>query len=319
MIKYIIKKILIAVLVIFGISIIIFYLINLQPGNPYSAMITPGSSPEVFEAMLERLGYYDPMHIRYLKWIYAVFNGELGYSINFSKPVGEVILNRLPNTIILSGISIIFTLMISIFLGYFSAIKENSLWDKIISTFSMFGISIPTFFIGLLLIKWLAYDLAIFPTSGMINVRENYSGLEKVIDILYHALLPALVLSITQTAGFIQYVKEGFLEVLQSDYLIMAISKGESYKKAVIKHGFRNILNPILTIFFIQVPALFSGTLITETIFVWPGIGRLSYEAVMNRDYSLIMGILLFSSIFIILSNLLSDIFYAINDKRIRY
>lgn len=146
MIKYIIKKILISVVVIFGISIIIFYLINLQPGNPYSAMITPGASPEVFEAMLERLGYYDPIYIRYWKWISTIFSGELGYSINFSKPVDEVILNRLPNTIILSGLSIIFTLVLSIFLGYFSAIKKNSFVDKIISTFSIFGISIPTFF-----------------------------------------------------------------------------------------------------------------------------------------------------------------------------
>lgn len=167
--------------------------------------------------------------------------------------------------------------------------------------------------------KWLAYDLAIFPTSGMVDVRASYNGINKVLDVLYHALLPALVLAITQAAGFIQYVKEGFLEVVESDYLIMAVSKGESYNKAILKHGFRNILNPILTIFFIQVPALFSGALITETIFVWPGVGRLSYEAVMNRDYPLIMGILLFSAIFIILSNLLADIFYAVNDRKIRY
>lgn len=309
----------ISCVVIFGISIIIFYLINLQPGNPYSAMIKPGSSPEIFEAMLERLGYYDPIYIRYWKWILTVFSGELGYSINFSKPVGEVILSRLPNTIILSSLAIIFTLVISIFLGYFSAIKKNRFLDKIISIFSIFGISIPTFFIGLLLIKWLAYDLSIVPTSGMIDVRADNSGINKVLDILHHSLLPAIVLAITQAAGFIQYIKEGFLEVAESDYLIMAVSKGNSYNKAMLKHGLRNTLNPILTIFFIQLPTLFSGALITETIFVWPGIGRLSYEAVMNRDYPLIMGILLFSAIFIILSNLLADIFYAVNDKKIRY
>lgn len=319
LLKYVIKKLLLSIIIIFGISIILFVLVNLQPGNPYSAMIGPGTSPEVFEEMLRRLGYYDPLYIRYFKWLGNIFSGELGYSINFSRPVGEVILNRLPNTLLLSAVAILFTLIISVSLGYISAISSSKIIDKLISGFSFFGVSIPTFFIGLLAIKWLSFDLGIFPTSGMQDIRSNYVGVLKVLDVLYHVLLPAIVLAITQSAGFIQYVKSAFLEVVNSDYIIMAIAKGESKNKAILKHGFRNILNPILTIFFIQVPTLFSGALMTETIFVWPGLGRLSYEAVMNRDYPLVMGILLISAIIIIISNLLADILYAINDKRIRY
>lgn len=319
MLKYFYKKIILSIFVIFGISLIIFLLINLQPGNPYSSMINPNASPEVFENMLRKLGYYDPLYIKYLKWLVNMLNGEFGYSINFSRPVTEVIFNRLPNTLILSGVSIIFTLFISILLGYVSAVKENSIVTKCVSIFSFIGISIPTFFVGLLAIKWLSYDLGIFPTSGISDVREHKEGITRVFNVLYHTILPALVLSLTQAASFTQYIKEEFISVKNSDYILMAISKGESYKRAIITQGFRNMLNPILTLLFIQIPTLFSGTLITETIFVWPGVGKLSYDAILNRDYPLIMGILFLSSIIIIVSNLLADILYVINDKRIKY
>ena len=319
MFKYIIKRLLIAIGVLFGVSIIIFALIHMQPGNPYSTMVDPRVSKEVMKEMLTKVGYYDPLPMKYIKWITRALHGDFGYSIYYGAPVLDVINSRIWNTVLLSAFSLLFSILIAIPCGVISAIKKHSFFDYFCTIISFIGISIPAFFFGLLLIKWFAFDLKLLPVSGMKTIGENYNGLEKIIDILKHLILPGVVLAFLQMASFMKYTRASMLEVLNKEYMKTARGKGLSKNKTIWKHGFKNALIPIVTILCLQVPFLFSGALLTETIFVWPGIGRLNYEALLNRDYPLIMGILMIIAIIILLSNLLADILYALIDPRIKY
>lgn len=319
MIKYILKRLVITLVVLFGISIIIFALIHLQPGNPYSTMIDPSVPPEVLEEMLNKIGYYDPIHIKYIKWISRALRGDLGYSIYYSKPVLDIIASRMSNTVVLASFSIILSIVFGIGIGILSAIKKNTLFDKVVTVFSFVGISIPAFFFGLILIKVFSFDLQLLPVSGMKTLGTEYTGLKAILDTLKHLILPGTVLAFLQSTAFIRYTRSAMIDVLDKEYITTARSKGLTINKSIFKHGFKNALIPVVTVICLQIPFLFSGALLTETVFVWPGIGRLSYEAVLNRDYSLIMGILMILSIIILLSNLLADILYAIVDPRIRY
>lgn len=319
MLEYIIKRLLTLIGVLFGISIIIFTLIHVQPGNPYSTMIDPNVSPETFENMLKQIGYYDPLHIQYIKWLGRALHGDLGYSIHYKAPIIDIINSRIWNTFLLSFFSLLLSTAIAIPAGVLSASKKYSLFDYFITIISFIGISIPTFFFGLLMIKWFAFDLKIFPVSGMLTVGEHYTGIKAALDIARHIALPVIVLSLIQTAYMMRYTRSSMVEVLDKDYIRTARAKGITMRKTIWKHGFRNALISIITILCLQIPSLFSGALLTETIFVWPGIGRLNYEAVLNRDYPLIMGILMILAIIILLSNFLADILYAVIDPRIHY
>lgn len=319
MFKYTLKKILSSIIVLFGISIVIFTLVHLQPGNPYITMIDPSVSPEILKEMLTKIGYYDPIHIKYIKWLTRCLQGDFGYSIYYSKPVLSVISTRMYNTIILGVFALIISLILGVTIGIFSAIKKNTMFDYTVTVFSFIGVSIPAFFFGLILIKVFSFDLNIFPTSGMSTLGADYTGISALLDVLHHMVLPGLVLALLQCTAFIRYTRSAMIEVLDKEYLVTARAKGLTKVQAIFKHGFKNALIPIVTVIFLQIPFLFSGALLTETVFVWPGIGRLSYEAVLNRDYPLIMGILMILSIIILLSNLIADILYAIIDPRIKY
>lgn len=319
MVKYIIKRLLTAVVVLLGISIIIFALIHLQPGNPYSTMIDPTVPPEVVKEMLDKIGYNDPIHIKYFKWISRAIKGDLGYSIYYGKPVLDIIDSRMSNTVILATFSLCLSIILGIGIGIISAIKKNTLFDKVFTTISFVGVSIPAFFFGLILIKIFAFDLKLLPVSGMKTLGSDYTGIKAMFDGLKHIILPGIVLSFLQSTAFMRYTRSSMIDVLDKAYITTARSKGLSLNKAIFRHGLKNALIPIVTIICLQIPFLFSGALLTETVFVWPGIGRLSYEAVLNRDYSLIMGILMILSIIILISNLIADILYAIIDPRIRY
>ena len=319
MLKYLVKRILTLIVVLLGISIIVFTLVHIQPGNPYSTMIDPNISQEVYENMLKEIGYYDSLPIQYIKWIKRTLHGDLGYSIHYKAPVIDVINSRIWNTFILASVSMILSICIAIPAGIISATKKYSIFDYIVTIISFIGISIPSFFFGLLMIKWFSFDLKIFPVSGMTTVGTHYTGIKGIVDVVKHMVLPVIVLSFLNLAMIMRYTRSSILEVINQDYIRTARAKGLSEGVVICVHGFRNALISIITILCIQIPSLFSGALLTETIFVWPGIGRLNYEAVLNRDYPLIMGILMILSIIILLSNLLADILYVVADPRIRY
>lgn len=319
MYKNIIKKLFVSLVVLFGISIIVFIFVHSQPGNPYLEMINPKVPAEQTEKMLRELGYYDTMSVKYMKWIGRAIRGDLGYSIQYREPVIDVIGGRMGNTILLSLVSLIISIAIAIPLGIISAMKKGKGVDYVITIFSFIGISIPSFFFGMLLLKIFAFDLQLLPVSGMTTVGEDYKGICAVIDIVKHMVMPCIVLALMNTSSLLRYTRSAMIENIGKDFIKTARAKGLTKNRAMIKHGFRNSLIPIVTIICMEIPTIFSGALITETIFVWPGIGRLNYDAVLNRDYPLIMGILMIMAIIILLSNILADLLYGIVDPRIRY
>lgn len=319
MTRYLIRRLSQSLLILFCVTIIVFVFINLAPGDPYTQRLDPSVSAEVREEMLQKMGYYDPIHVKYVRWIEGVLKGDFGYSIKYKKPVMTVIGERLPNTLVLGACALLLSTLIAIPAGIISATKRNSVFDYIGTIVSFIGISIPAFFFGLLLIKGFAFDMKIFPISGMSTVGAKLTGFAKFQDIAMHMVLPTIVLALLQTATLMRYTRSGMLEVFDQDYIRTARAKGLPETSVVGKHAFKNALIPVITILSIQIPTLFSGAVLTETIFVWPGIGRLSYTAILDRDYPLIMALLLLTTVIILLCNLIADLLYALIDPRIRY
>lgn len=317
--KYIIKRLLQSVPVLIGISIIIFVLVNLQPGDPFSTMMDPNLSEAMKEQMLDKLGYNDPIYIQYFKWLKRAIFGDFGYSIAFRKPVLDVIGDCFGNTLILSVSSLILSILIAIPCGVISATHKYTKLDYVVTVFSFIGLSIPSFFFGMILIKIFAVDLGWFAISGMVTPGSNYTGWEKVFDIGRHMILPMVVLALMNTASLMRYTRSDMIEILKSDYIRTAKAKGVRKLKLIYGHALKNELLPLITVVTMQIPSLLSGALITETIFVWPGIGRLNYNAVMARDYPLIIGIVMMVAVISLVANIIADVLYAIVDKRVKY
>ena len=302
-----------------GISIIVFALVNLQPGDPFSTMMDPNLSLEMKEQMLERLGYNDPLPVQYLKWLMRALCGDLGYSIAFKQPVVSVIGSCIGNTIILSICSLILSVVVAVPCGVLSATHSRTKVDYIVTIFAFIGLSIPAFFFGMLLIKIFSVDLGWLPISGMVTAGAAYTGWAQILDVAKHMILPMIVLGLMNTASLMRYTRSDMIEILKTDYIRTARAKGVRKKSIIYVHALKNELLPLITVMTMQIPSLLSGALLTETIFVWPGIGRLNYNAVMARDYPLIIGIVMMVAVISLLANLLADVLYAVVDKRIKF
>ena len=317
--KYILRRLLVILPVIFGISIVIFTLVHNMPGNPYSHMVNPNLSIEDRENMLRAVGYYDPLPIKYVRWVGRAVRGDLGYSIRHKEPVLSVIRPRLGNTLLLALSSFVLSTLIAIPLGVISASKQYSIFDYTATVLAFIGLSIPAFFFGMLLIKFVAFDLGWFPIAGMRTMGSGFTGLRHIFDVIHHMMLPVLVLTLVNTASLMRYTRSSMLENIKQDYVRTARAKGLSENKVIYSHALRNALIPVITILTLSLPYLFSGAILTETVFVWPGIGTLAFHAILNRDYPLIMGNTMIIAVAVLLSNLLADVLYAVVDPRIRY
>ncbi|OPJ55682.1 ABC transporter permease [Clostridium chromiireducens] len=317
--KYIFKRLIQTVPVLIGISIIVFILIKFQPGDPFSSMMDPNLSQEMKEKMLEQLGYNDPVLIQYFKWLLNIFQGNLGYSIQFKQSVISVIGSRIGNTVILSFSSMLLSILIAIPCGVISATKQFSKTDYIVTVFAFIGLSIPSFFFGMLLIKIFAVDLGWLPISGMVTTGISLKGWSFAFDVAKHMLLPMIVLALMNTASLMRYTRSDMIDILKTDYIRTARAKGVKRRRIIYEHALKNELLPLITVITMQIPSLLSGALLTETIFVWPGIGRLNYNAVISRDFPLIMGIVMMVAIISLFTNLLADILYVIVDKRVKF
>ncbi|MFW2490593.1 ABC transporter permease [Clostridium chromiireducens] len=317
--KYIFKRLIQTVPVLIGISIIVFMLIKFQPGDPFSSMMDPNLSQEMKEKMLAQLGYNDPVLIQYFKWLLNIFQGNLGYSIQFKQSVISVIGSRIGNTVILSFSSMLLSILIAIPCGVISATKQFSKTDYIVTVFAFIGLSIPSFFFGMLLIKIFAVDLGWLPISGMVTTGVSLRGWSFAFDVAKHMLLPMIVLALMNTASLMRYTRSDMIDILKTDYIRTARAKGVKRRSIIYVHALKNELLPLITVITMQIPSLLSGALLTETIFVWPGIGRLNYNAVISRDFPLIMGIVMMVAIISLFTNLLADILYVIVDKRVKF
>lgn len=298
--KYIIRRLLQIVPLILGISVVSFLVMHLAPGDPTALFIDPNISPEELLRVKANWGLDQPLFVQYFKWLFNAMKLDFGTSYLSGQPVILEMAQRIPNTVLLMGISFVLTLLIAIPLGVISAVKKNSFFDNFVTFFSFAGMAIPSFWLGLMLMLLFSVKLQLFPTTGNI-------------------VLPVLTMTIGSLAGITRYQRSSMLEVLNQDFVKVLRAKGLSEKAVIFKHALRNALIPIITLIGLSIPDLFSGAFIIETVFSWPGMGRLGVQAIFSRNYPMIMGIVVFSSLLIVLGNLFADIGYAISDPRIRY
>jgi peptide/nickel transport system permease protein len=322
MIRYIIKRLLFMIPMLIGITIICFVVMHLAPGSPTD--METQMNPRVSAEMKERLrAMYDldkPLHVQYLKWAKKLLVLDLGTSFSSDRrPVWDKIIERLPITIILNVLSMFLILLVAIPIGVLSAVRQNSLFDRITSVLVFIGFAMPTFWLALLLMILFGVQLGWLPISGIHSLNYEYLPAGKAfLDLIKHLIMPVLLSAFGGLAGFSRYMRANMLEVIRQDYITTARAKGLSEKVVIYKHALRNALLPVVTILGLSVPGLIGGSVIFETIFAIPGMGQLFYMAVMSRDYPTVMGILFIGALLTLLGNLLADVSYAIVDPRIR-
>jgi len=314
---YMIRRILISIPVFIGITIIMFALINSAPGDPLVALMNPERAVDqaTIEALRKELGLDKPTPVRYAIWFGQMMRGNLGKSFITRQPVLEDIQQRLPATLELMAVALGMAILIGVPLGILSALRQYSILDYIMTVSSFFWVSVPIFFLGLVLMYLFSLKLDLFPVSGIQTAGEPFS----ILDNLWHLFLPAVAIAATNIAGFLRYSRASMLEVVRQEYISTARAKGLRERTVMLRHAFRNALLPIVTLIGLTIPNLFGGAVITETIFQWPGIGMLYVQAVRGRDYNLTMGISFFSALLILAANLVTDLAYAWVDPRIKY
>jgi peptide/nickel transport system permease protein len=296
-----------------------FVLINLAPGDPAIALAGELATPQTLEMVRREWGLDKPLYERLLIYISNVLRGNLGRSMIYGLSVADLIWSRLPTTILLMGSSLLFSSIVGVMMGVVAARKPYSLLDNCVALLAVMAFSIPVFWLGQMLIVALALNLRIFPTGGIISLRETSSGIGYVIDVATHLFLPAISMGLIELALIVRLTRANMLEVLRSDFIVTAMCKGLSENTVFIKHALRNALLPVVTLIGVRFGHIFTGAIMVETVFSWPGVGTLMYEAIMSRDYGLVMGIFLLISAGIILSTLITDIAYSFIDPRIRY
>lgn len=317
--RYILRRLLISIPILFVITILVFTLVEIAPGDMTGFFITDESEQYMTEvdlhALRERLGLNDPPPIRYFKWLGRIIQGDFGFSYVESTPVRELLLIRMKNTLILMGAGLTIGVIVGIPLGIFTALRQYSFFDFFISGLSFIGLSMPAFISGIIGMYIFAVKLQWFPAGGMYTPAT-----EKTIgDLLHHLFLPAFILAIMNIARNMRYTRFSMLEVLNQDYVITATAKGMKRWVVINRHALRNALIPVITIIGLSIPGLVVGAVFLETIFTWPGMGKLYYTAVVARDYPVIMGANLMIAIFVLVANLITDITYALVDPRVRY
>lgn len=317
MTTYILRRILLSLPIILSITVIVFLLANMMPGDAVMAMISSDTPLEedLIKLRQGQLGLDLPLYEQYGRWLVNLIRGNLGYSFQTGEPVFEMIMRRIPATLELMGISLIFSIILGVTLGIISALKQYSVLDYSLTLFGFTGISIPDFFLGLILIYVFALKLGWFPTSGMVTAGTEFSW----ADNFHHVFLPALALALVRTAIFMRYTRASVLEVINDDYVRTARAKGMTEFIITTRHILRNALIPVITVIGINLTVLFAGSVIIETIFQWPGIGMMFINAISLRDSPVIMGYVLFSAFVVLIANLLTDVAYSWADPRIRY
>ncbi len=308
--------------VFFGITLISFGMMHLAPGKPTDAVsdLNVKVSLQAKEQLIKLYGLDKPVHVQYSNWLRRILRGDFGRSFNDGRPVGRKILERIPVTLLLNVLVLLFTLLLCIPMGIFGAEKPGSLFDQTSTLFVFIGFALPTFWIALLAVDLFGVRLGLLPVSGLHSLgADRLPAAHQVLDTARHLVLPVGVAVFGGLAGYSRYVRSSMMDVLRQDYIRTARAKGLSEGKVLYRHALRNALLPLITLLGLSLPGLISGSVIFEAIFAIPGMGRLFFDSVMGRDYPVIMGILVIGAILTLLGNLLADIAYALADPRIRY
>jgi peptide/nickel transport system permease protein len=319
MTRYIIQRILVSIPVFLGITLLVYGLYSLSPGDPvvnlvgidqYSRM-----TPEQVQQIRAQFGFDKPWTVRYARWLGKLLQGDLGYPLKGAKPVALQIRERVPSTLQLMMAALLLAMIVGIPVGIIMALKQYSALDTALTIFVFAFLSLPSFFVGLGFIYVFSLKLDILPTYGMQTIGAPFS----LIDRFRHLIMPAAILGLASAGTYARYTRASMLDVMRSEYVTTARAKGLKERTVVVRHIFRNALLPIVTIVAADLPALLAGAVITEQIFQWPGIGMLTIKRTSERDYPVLMGITVLTAVMILFSNLLADVLYAAVDPRIRY
>lgn len=346
---YIVRRLFQAIPMLLLVSIVLFALVNIAPGGPMSAYSRTNRMPEEKkEAIRRKFGLDKPLPVQYIVWLVGndwlqidedgdnipdgygtrkgILRGDFGYSYKTREPVLELIADRLPNTVYLMFFTLLFTGIVAIPIGIISAIKQYSGFDITATTLSFMGQAIPEFWLGLLLILVFYATLnnpftgeALLPSGGMSTLGAEFPFWESIWDRAKHLILPVLMGLVGWVAWYSRFLRSSMLEVINQDYIRTARAKGQIERKVLYKHALKNALIPLVTMFALDFPYIFTGSLYAELLFSWPGMGRLFYNAATSRDYPILMAILIIGSGIVVLSNLMADIAYAYLDPRVRY
>jgi peptide/nickel transport system permease protein len=335
MITYTIRRLLVAIPVMLGITVLLFILVNITPnGGPLAAYVGPGHhiTPQQFAAIKHRFGLDQPLPVRYFLWLKAIVHGDFGNSTQTGQPVNVELAHRLPPTIMLIGTSYILQELIALPLGMFSALRRYSLFDQIFTVLSYIGLSLPTFWFGLMMIMAFGVFFPIFPFSGMVNLRVSppwgtsaYNAyfaahpIAAILDIARHMALPVIVLATVGIAVDSRFMRASMLDIINMDYIRTARAKGLPNRVVIFKHALRNAVLPIVTNIGLYLPSLLGGAIVTEQIFSWPGMGAFFVAAASSSDFPVVLAYTTILAAATIIANLLTDLSYAFIDPRIQY
>lgn len=318
MVSYLLRRLLIAIPSLLGISLILFTVLAMAPGDPFQEMATnPNVPPEVREALRESFGLNDPIMVRYVRWLTAMAQGDWGFSFASRIDVDALILQRVPVTLFIVGSSQILALAIALPVGIYAATRPYSIFDQIANTLAFVGFSLPTFFTGLLLILIFSVNLDWFPFVYRSDI--DATGWRWVWEMFRQSIMPITVLGLFQAASYTRYVRSAVLDVIRLDYVTTARAKGLGEKRVTLRHITRNALIPVVTLVALQMPAVFGGAIVTEQIFRIPGIGSLLIDAILANDTPVIMAVTFVFACLVVIFNLIADLLYGWLDPRISY
>lgn len=314
MLIYVARRLLMVVPVVFGISVLVFLMISLIPGDPASAILGAYATPEKVAQLRAQLGLDEPLVVQYGLWVQGVGRGDLGWSYSLSRPVFDEVGERYFPTLLLAGTALVLCALFGVLAGVLAAVRQYGWQDQAITLLVLIGISTPSFFLGLLLILWFSVGLGWFPSGGMYALF----GDEDWRDLLHHLALPAITLGVVATAVLARLTRVNMLEVLRQDYIRTARAKGLRERRVILRHAFRNAAVNVVPIIGIQAGFVFGGAVYIETVFQWPGIGRMLVDAIATRDILLVQGGVLLVAVTYVLINLLTDLIQVTLDPRIR-
>ena len=323
--RYLLKRLIYIIFVFFIISILMFAIYKSMPGNPVDIMLGDSKTtmkPEAYQALYEQtvksLGLDKPLPVQYFAWISNMLTGNFGYSTQYKQEVINVIGAPMANTVMLNILTMFVVFLISIPLGILTAVRKNSVFDKSVQVLTIVGYSIPTFIIALLAIFLLAVKFPIFPISGVSTAGSRATGLRAMLDKLHHMALPVLVMSVSGIGGITRYVRAAMIDVLRMDYIKTARAKGLSEKVVIYVHAFRNALIPVVTVTTWWVVGLFGGSIVIESVFLWPGLGKMLIDALLQRDFAVVLTMQMFYVVLSLAGNVIMDIAYTMVDPRVR-
>lgn len=316
MTRYILKRLALMVVLLVGVSVLVFFLFSLMPGDYYSS--NRQLTPQRKEELRALAGLDQPVIVQYFIWLGNMLRGQFGFSLVYGRPVTEVLAPLIGNSFIVAVTAFVLTWAIAVVTGVLAATKQYSWFDKLVTIGLFASLSIPSFFIGLLMIKLFAVDLHWLPTGGMLDTASSSTGAERIFEVVRHMVLPVTILTFLGAGSLTRYFRTGMLEVLRADFIRTARAKGLKERSVVFSHALRNALLPAITLLAFELPGLFSGAIITEQIFNWPGVGRIQLESVQTRDYAVLMTITMLLAFLTVLGSFLADILYAVADPRVR-